>query len=83
MSPVFAIGLQAFTDASARLNAAAGRSVRAGADLSAGTARENGWGDDIVQARVEMMRARHQAAAAASIIRMASDAAEARLDIRA
>lgn len=83
MSPVFAIGLQAFTDAAARLNAAADRTVRAGAGLSGGTARENGWGDDIVQARVEMMRARHQAAAAASIIRAASDAAEASLDIRA
>jgi hypothetical protein len=82
MNPVFAIGLQAFTDASARLNTAAGRTVRAGSGLSGGTARENGWGDDIVQARADMIRAQHQAAAAASIIRAASDAAEARLDIR-
>jgi len=83
MTPVLAIGLQAFSQASARMNAAADRTVRAGLAPTDGKPRQNGWSDDIVSARVEMVRAQQQAAAAATSIRAASDMVGEILDVTA
>lgn len=83
MTPVLATGLQAFNQANARMSAAADRTVRAGLAPTDGKPRQNGWSQDIVMARVEMVRAHHQAAAAATSIRAASDMVGKILDITA
>lgn len=83
MTPVFAAGLQAFNQASARMNAAADRTVRSGLAPTDGKSRENGWSDDIITARIEMIRAHHQASAAATSIRAASDMVGKILDVTA
>ncbi len=81
MTPVLATGLQAFNQATARMSAAADRTVRSGLTPTDGKPRQNGWSDDIVSARVDMIRAHHQAAAAASTIRAASDMVGTILDV--
>ncbi|MGY6628634.1 MAG: hypothetical protein ACXIVL_08945 [Oceanicaulis sp.] len=83
MTPVLATGLQAFAQATARMNAAAERTVRAGLAPADAKAGQNGWSDDIVPVRVEMIRAKHQAAAAATSIRAASDMLGNFLDVTA
>jgi hypothetical protein len=83
MTPVLATGLQAFNQANARMNAAADRTVRAGLAPTDGKPRQNGWSQDIVSARVQMVRAHHQAAAAATSIRAASDMVGKILDVTA
>lgn len=83
MTPVLATGLQAFAQANARMSAAADRTVRAGLGPVDSKPRQNSWSDDIVSARVEMIRAHHQAAAAATSIRAASDMVGKLLDVTA
>lgn len=83
MTPVLATGLQAFNQATARMSAAADRTVRSGLTPTDGKPRQNGWSEDIISARVEMIRAHHQAAAAATSIRAASDMVGALLDVTA
>ncbi|MCH8488531.1 MAG: hypothetical protein LAT81_01200 [Oceanicaulis sp.] len=83
MTPVLATGLQAFNQASARMNAAADLTVRNGLAPTDGKPRQNGWSDDIISARIEMIRAHHQAAAAATSIRTASDMVGKILDVTA
>jgi hypothetical protein len=83
MRPVLATGLPAFNQAHARMSAAADRTVRAGLAPTDGKPRQNGWSDDIVSARIEMIRAHHQAVAAATSIRAESDRVGRILDIKA
>lgn len=83
MTPVLATGLQAFNQATARLSLAADRTVRSGLTPTDGKPRQNGWSQDIVSARIDMIRAQHQAAAAAASIRAASDWVGTILDVKA
>ncbi|MCC5994932.1 MAG: hypothetical protein JJU18_01000 [Oceanicaulis sp.] len=73
------------------MNAAADRTVRAGTQADAETAttrpgpaaRADDWSGSLVEARIEMIKAHHQAAAAATSIRAASDMVGEILDVTA
>ncbi|KAA5802378.1 hypothetical protein F1654_11185 [Alkalicaulis satelles] len=89
MQSIMATGLQAFSQANARMSAAADRMVRASAPAdrpaahASPTERAENWIDALIEARLDMIKAHHQAAAAAASIRSASDQVGALLDVKA